>query len=478
MPDRRSSPQEGTTPDTTISRPAWLALSVTTLVTFLVVVDITAVNVAFPSIQEDLEASRSQLSWVISGYSVTVGALLLLAGRLADSTGRRRVFLPGVAVFMLGSLLSGLAPSAGLLIAARIIQAIGGATITATSVAVMLPDFPAARRSMAIGVTGATGALGGVAGPALGSILIDAYSWRAIFLINVPLCLLVLLLGPRLLRESCDPDASGRIDMVGAAVGTTSVTLIMFAIVQSESWGVADTRVASVFVVGVLLVPVLIRRSRRHPEPLLDLDLFRFRSYRSTNLAVIFYGFAFTGGWLLNSLVLQDLWGQSIRATGLALVPLPLIVVVVSPISGSVADRVGHRWVLGIGSALCGTGYACYALFLDETPHVYDRFVPLGLIVGVGVGLTVATWASAALADIPPAQFGVAGATYGTSRQAAHAVGVAVVITLMSLSTDELDIVGYRWAWIWVAACYFISAIIVVLTFPPGSSHDRASRTT
>ncbi len=461
-------------PDTTVSTQAWLALSVTTLTTFLVVIDLSAVNVAFPSIQNDFGVPRSQLSWVISGYNITVGALLLLAGRLGDSIGRRRVFLPGVALFMLGSLLTGVAPNAPLLITFRVIQAVGGAVTMATSFAVMLPDFPASRRSTAIGVAGAAGSLGAVTGPVIGSALIDAFNWRAIFLINVPLCVLVLIIGPRLLRESKDPEATGRIDLTGVAIGTTAVTLVMFAIVQSESWGIGDPRGVALFAIGVALFPALVRRSRSHPEPLLDLSLFAYRSYRSTNISVVFYGFAFTAGGFVTSLVLQDLWGQSIRTTGLALMPAPLIAAVLSPITGSVADRFGHRWVLGAGSFLCASGYLGYLAVLTEEPRVWDQLVPLSIPIGLGIGLTVATWSSAGLSDIPPSRFGVAGATFNTIRQAAYALGISVTITLVALGVDETDITGYRWAWVWISACYILSSVVVIVTFPSGSSHDRA----
>ncbi|MCP5028289.1 MAG: MFS transporter [Actinomycetia bacterium] len=467
-----SAPPTGP-PETHVERHAWLALGVATLVTFLIVIDISAVNVAFPSMTEDLEATRSELSWVVSGYNITVGALLLAAGRFADSHGRRRVFLPGVAIFAVGSALSGLAPTAGFLIAARVLQAVGGAITMAASMAVVLPDFPPARRSTAIGFMGATGGLGAVAGPMLGSILIDLFSWRAIFLINVPISALILVLGPRLLRESSDPNATGNIDLIGVLIGTASVALVMFGIVQTEDWGIGDVRVWALVAAGVALFPLLIQRSRTHPEPLVNLDLFRFRSFASTNLSVVFYGLAFTSGFLVNSLLLQDLWGQSVRATGLALAPAPIISALVSPVSGSIADRLGHRWVLGIGSLCLASGYGAYALFLDETPQVWSLFVPLSIISGIGVGLTVATWTSAGLSDVPPANFGVAGATFNTVRQMTYALGISIAITLVATS-DALDISGYRWAWIWNAACYTICAVVVMSTFPSGSSHDRA----
>lgn len=459
--------------DVTITRQAWLALAVTTLVTFLVVIDISAVNVAFPSIQDDLNTDRATLGWIISGYNIMVGALLLASGRLADSIGRRKVFMPGVVLFMIGSALCGFAGSVGLLIAARLVQGIGGAVVAASAFAVMLPEFPPARRSTAIGFAGATGALGAVVGPALGSVLIGAFSWRAIFLINVPLSLVVLFLAPRFLRESSDPDATGRIDGLGVLIGTLAVALVMFGIVQSEQWGLGDARIWAMIVVGLALLPVLIRRSRHHPEPLLDLDLFAFRSFASASAGVAFYGFAFTSGALVNSIVLQDLWKQELAVVGAAFVPGPLLAAVVSPLTGSMADRIGHRWLLSVGCLLCAVGYLGLVVFIGREPAVWTRFVPLSLVAGVGIGLTVATWSSAGLADIPPAKFGVAGATANTIRQAAYALGISVSIALLATGVDQFDLSAYRLAWGWIGACYVLAAITVFFTFPAGNSQDR-----
>lgn len=462
-------------PDTTVTRSAWLALGVSTMVTFLVVIDISAVNVAFPSIREDFEVSSSQLSWIISAYNIVVGALLMVSGRIADSVGRRKIYLPGVAIFGFGSLLCALSPSAGLLIGARVVQAIGGSITLAAGFAVMLPEFPSTRRSTAIGVAGATGALGAVVGPVVGSLLIDLFSWRAIFWMNVPLCLLVLFIGPRLLRESSDPDATGRIDPIGVPLGTAAVALIMFAIVQSESWGIGDFRVIAMFVIGLALIPALLKRSRVHPEPLINLELFSYRSFTSANIGVSFYGLAFTSGFLTNSLLLQEVWDLPIRTVGLALAPSPLLAAIISPVTGRWADRIGHRWILGIGCGFCGLPYLLYVLLLTETSGLWTMFVPISLLTGIGVGLTVATWSSAGISDIPEERFGVAGATYNTLRQAAYGLGVAVVITLIAAAGDDTTLRGVKWAFAWVAAGYFASALSVVLTFPAGSSRDRAA---
>jgi len=190
--------------DDIISRRAWMALSVSTVVVFLVVINITTVSIAFPSIRRAYDVSDAGLSWVISSYNVAVGTFLLVTGRLADSLGRRRVYLPGVAIFGLGSMLCALAPGLGWLIGARVVQGIGGSITMAAGFAVMLPEFPATRRATAIGISGAAGSLGAVVGPFLGSIFIDAFGWRSVFWMNVPLCVLVLL---SWVRSSSTPSA-------------------------------------------------------------------------------------------------------------------------------------------------------------------------------------------------------------------------------------------------------------------------------
>ncbi len=479
MPRSRPSaarPADGAAAADAVPRTAWLALFVTTLVFFLVVIDISAVNVAFPSIAEEFGTSTAQLSWIISGYNITVGALLLVAGRLADSLGRKRLFIPAVAVFLLGSVLCGLAPNRGLLIAARVLQATGGAVLSPTAVAVVLPDFPPNKRSTAIGILGATGGLGAVFGPALGSIAIDVWSWRGVFLINVPICLLVLAVSPRLLRESKNPDATGRIDLVGVLVGTGAIASIMFGIVESEHWGITDPRVIALVLAGLALVPVLLRRSARHPEPLLELPLFEHRSFAAAVAGVAFYSLGFTSGALTSSLLLQEAWDQPITTTGKALLVSPLLSAAAAPLSGRLADRVGHRWILAAGCLCSALGYVLYRLLLTPTPEVWTRFVPISVLVGLGTGVTIATWSSAGLADIAPARFGTANATIRTAQQVFYAFGVSVVVILLASGDGDGGLQGFRWAWTWIIGTYLASAVTISLMFPSGSSRDRAAR--
>ncbi len=440
----------------------------------LVVIDVSAVNVAFPSIRDDFDVSEATLGWVISGYNVTLASLLLVAGRYADSYGRKRMFIPGVAIFLLGSALSALAPSVGFLIAARVVQGVGGAIISPTAIAVVLPDFPANKRSTIIGITGATGALGAVVGPALGAFLTDVWSWRGIFWINVPIGIVVLLAAPRLLRESKNPAATGKIDLGGVPIGTAGIALVMFAIVRSEEWGVFDVRVLALAAAGAVLLWLLVRRSRTQPEPLLELDLFSLQSFASTNAGLFLYSMGFTSGFLINSLLLQELWGQSLAVVGTSLIVSPLVATFVSPVAGRLADRIGHRWILALGSAMNGLAYLSYIFVLDDTPSVWTRFVPISLFVGVGVGATIATWSSAGLSDVDPGQFGTANATIRTTQQVGYALGISVTVAILADVSNTANIADFRWAWCFVGGSYLAAAAMIAATFPSGSSAERA----
>lgn len=465
-------------PDETIPRRAWMALFVSTLVVFLAVINISSVNVAFPSIREDFGSTDAELSWIIGAYNLVVGSLLLAAGRLSDSLGRRKVYLPGVAVFGVGSVLCALAPGTWWLVAARVVQGVGGSITMAAGFAVMLPEFPPTRRSTPIGIAGAAGALGAVVGPVVGSLLIDAFSWRGTFWINVPLCLLVLAIGPRYLSESKDPAATGRIDWLGVLLGTIGVASVMFGIVQTEVWGVGDARIIALVMLGLGLAVALVRRSRTHPEPLIDVDLFRFRSFTSSNIGGAFYGLGFTAGALVSSLMLQDVWDLPVRDVGLAFAPSPLLAAAISPIAGRWADRIGHRWILAVGCGLCAVTYLGYIVVFDETAEPWRQYVPLSLPLGVGIGMTVSTWSSAGVSDVPPARFGIAGATFNTLRNGAYGLGTAVVVALIAAAGDTTTLVGIERAYGFIAVCYVFAAVSVALTFPAGAARDRAEMST
>ena len=453
-----------------VERRSWLALGAATAAAFMVVVDVSIVNVAFPSVQKSLNASSAALSWIVSGYSITVGSFLLLSGRLADRQGRRKMFNLGLAIFAVGSLFCGVAPQVEVLIAARVVQAIGGSLIMPSSLAMVLPEFPVSRRSAAIGMWGAMGALGAAFGPSIGALLINGLGWRWIFYVNLPIAALVFTATARLVRESRDEDTEGRLDVVGVPVGTLALALVMVAIVQGEGWGYGDYRIIVFALVGVILLPFVIWRSRSHPNPLLDLSLFSYRSFSAATASFGLYALGFVPGFLMSSLLLQDLWGLTVLEAGLGLTPGPIMASALSVPIGRMADRWGHRWLLTSGVVLCGLSYALLLAWAGESSAYFSVFLPANVILGIGVGLSIATFVSAAMSDVPPPRFAIANATTRTVQQVCFALGIAVVIALFNSAPSGDPLGGFRRAWIWVIATYAASAVVIMVAFPSGTA--------
>ncbi|MCY3575939.1 MAG: MFS transporter [bacterium] len=457
-----------------VERRSWLALGAATAAAFMVVVDVSIVNVAFPSIQRSLDASNAALSWIVSGYSITVGSFLLLSGRLADRHGRRRMFNLGLVIFAVGSLFSGVAPEVEVLIAARVVQAIGGSLIMPSSLAMVLPEFPVSRRSAAIGMWGAMGALGAAFGPSIGALLINGLGWRWIFYVNLPIAALVFIASQRLVRESRDEDTEGRLDVVGVPMGTVALALIMVAIVQGEGWGYGDYRIIVFVVVGVVLLPFVVWRSRSHPNPLLDLNLFSYRSFSAATASFGLYALGFVPGFLMSSLLLQDLWGLTVLEAGLGLTPGPIMASALSVPIGRMADRWGHRWLLTSGVALCGLSYLWLLVLADETSAYFAVFLPANVVLGIGVGLSIATFVSAAMSDVPPSRFAIANATTRTVQQVCFALGIAVIVALYNSAPSGDPLGGFQRAWIWVTVTFGASAAMIMVAFPSGAASRRA----
>ncbi len=458
--------------DEEVPRDAWLALSVATAASFLVVLDVSAVNIALPSIAEKLDSTRSELPWVVSAYNISLASLLLLAGRVADRRGRRATFTAGLGLFLAGSLLCGLATSMQWLIAARVIQAAGGAFVTPASLAMVLPRFPLARRGVAIGLWGAMGALGAAFGPSVGALLVDAWDWRLIFLVNVPFGIALMAMAPRLVGESKDDGASGSLDLIGVPVGVVGVALVMFGIVRTEEQGWTDGTVLGLILLGLSLIPVVVWRSARHPGPLIDLSLFRIRSFSVATAAFWVYSLAFTAGFLLNSFMMQRLWGMSVLATGFGLSPGPMIASIASARLGGLADRIGHRWVVSIGSVLAAGGYAWMRFTFGEEQQYVLVYLVAVVPLSVGIGATIAGFQSAALAEVAPHQFASANATVRTIQQVGFAIGVSVAVTLAAGFTVS----GLEAAYTWVVLCFAGSAVVMAALYPAGSAVSRAAR--
>ena len=418
---------------------AYKVLSITAVATFLVSLDTSIVVVAKRTITEDL-GHPNLLTWVFSGYSIAYAAGLLTAGRFADVNGRKRSFLRGLALFSIGSVLCGFAPTAHFLIVARIIQAIGGAQLTPASLALVLPEFPVEKRTVAIGIWGAVGGLAAAVGPSAGGILVDTLGWRWMFFINVPFCIFTLIVGGKILHESKDHSASKHVDYVGTALGVPGVGLITLALTQAGEWGWTDKATIGWLVLGLVLVAAFVRRCSTVANPLLDLSLFKLPFVVAANISGVFFSIGFLGMWLLNTFWLQAVWHYSPAKSGLATAIGPITAAALAAPMGRAAVRWGHSRVLMLGSSLLAIGTFGLSRTLTLDPHYLTHYMPWMLLTGAGVGCSISTLSSSASAFLPPARFAMGSALNTTARQIGSALGAALAtsLTLAAMKNVEM----------------------------------------
>ena len=417
----------------------WKVLGVASISVFLVSLDVTIVNIAFPKILEDFHTDRATLSWALSGYNIAFAACLLTSGRLADRFGRRRIFFIGIWTFTAASALCGVAPGDGFLIGARVFQAMGGALILPASLALVLPEFPVERRSAAIGVWGAVGGLAAALGPVLGSLLIGTVGWRGLFFINAPMCLIAYLFGRTMLVESRDPDATGLPDIPGAVLATVSVALVVLGIVQGEKWRWTSTGTIGVFVGGALLLAIFVIRCARTSDPVLDLHLFEKRFFSVANTSALLFSAGFFAMFFVNVQFLGSVWHYSVTGTGLAFAPGPLVSAIVAAPAGRLADRYGHRVIVVPGALFFAAGCALL-IRLPLEPDYWRAYFPAFLVVGLGVGLTISTIGAASNAFLPPDRFAMGGAVNATLRQIGAALGIAIAVALLGEPTSPVAV--------------------------------------
>ena len=378
---------------------------------FMSSLDLFIVNIALPAIRHGFAGSSvSSLSWVLNAYAIVFAALLVPAGALADRFGRRRAFIGGLIVFALGSLLCGAAPSAQTLVLARVIQAVGAAFLIPTSLGLLLPEFAPSRRPTAIGIWAAVGAVAAAAGPPLGGLLVAA-NWRLVFLVNLPVALGALIFALRILRESRDPAA--RIpDLWAAAVLTVAIAALALGLVQAPDWGWVNARTLACLLGAVLGVAVFLLRCARHESPVIDLSLLRIRSFAFANTAMLLFGAAFATMLLSNVLFLTGVWHESALRAGFSLTPGPVMAAVFAVPTGRLAGGLWWLWQVG------------------ATPHYATEMLPGMLLSGAGVGLTLASLSSAAMASLPPTRFATGSAILNMCRQIGSVLGVAVLVAI------------------------------------------------
>ena len=430
---------------------------------FLAFLDITIVNVAFPDLERSFEdASRSGLSWVLSAYNIVFAALLVPAGRIADLVGRRRLYLYGLAGFVVTSAACAVAPSAETLVAARVLQAAAAAAIIPSSIALVLPEFALRDRATAVGIVGAVAALASGIGPSLGGVLVDLEGWRLVFLVNLPAGLLSLLAGARVLTESRDPDRAAIPDPVGIGVVTLGVGLVALGIVQGEDWGWTSAPVIGSFAAGVVLVVTFVARTVGHPRPAMELDMFRIRSFAVANAGTLVFAMAFFAGILANVLFLTSVWGYSILEAGFATTPGPLVSAVVAGPAGRIADRYGQRVVAVPGAAIYACGYSWYVTQVGTSPEFLAEWLPGTIFTGVGIGLIFPALASAALAAIPAERFATGSAVNATARQIGAALGISLLVAIVGTPSPGDAPAAFDAGWTFSVGAGLVAGLVSV----------------
>jgi EmrB/QacA subfamily drug resistance transporter len=405
-------------------RRKWFALALLSVVQFMVVLDIAIVNVALPSIQVDLGFSEQNLQWVISAYALVFGGFLLLGGRAADLLGRRRIFLVGIVLFTVSSLLAGLAWSEASLIGARAFQGLGAAIITPAALSILSTTFTeGSERNIALGVWGAVGGFGAAAGVLMGGVLTSALSWSWIFFVNIPVGVTAFVLTPVLLRESRDASVKS-FDALGAVLVTAGLSSFVYAITQAGQDGWTSPKTLSFFAAAAVLLAGFVAWEQRHPEPLMRLGILRIKTVSGANVAGFILGTATFSLFLMLTLYMQQVLGYSPMKTGVAYLAVAGTAIFTSAIAAQFVTRIGVKRALLIG-------------MVSLTGSYVGDLLPGFLLIAVGLGFSFVPISIAALAGIQAHEAGLASGLINTTQQIGGALGIAALSTIATSRTSD-----------------------------------------
>jgi EmrB/QacA subfamily drug resistance transporter len=402
----------------------WWTLLAVCVGTFMLLLDITVVNVALPDIERDLHASFAELQWVVDAYSLSLASLVLTAGALADLLGRKRVFAVGLGLFTVASLGCGLAPSAVALDVLRAFQGVGGAVMFATALALIAQEFHGRERGTALGIWGAT--IGGAVaiGPLIGGVLTDGLSWQWIFYVNVPIGIAAVVLTLTKLQESRDPNARG-IDWWGAVTFSASLFLLVFGLIRANDDGWGSARIVGCLVASTALLVAFVLVERRRERPMLDLTLFRKPTFAGASIAAFTLSASMFAMFLYLTLYIQNVLGYSPLEAGVRFLPITVLSFVAAPISGRLSARVPVRALLFVGLALVGTGLLLMSGL--KVGSDWTHLLPGFLIAGAGIGMVNPALASSAIGVVAPQRSGMASGINNTFRQVGIATGIAAL---------------------------------------------------
>ncbi|WP_330230862.1 MFS transporter [Nocardia sp. NBC_00508] len=460
-------------PATEANRPAAdfrVVLAIVSVGVLLSSLDLFIVNVALPDMAADFAGAKlSGLSWVLNAYAIVFAALLVPAGRLGDRSSIRTTFLLGLAVFVIGSALCTTAWDVGSLVVFRVIQAVGGALLTPASLGLVLAASPPQRRAAAVRLWVAFGGLGAALGPVLGGILVE-FGWRWVFLVNVPIGLVAVVVGLRMLPDP--PGDGGRLpDLLGAALLVGTIATFVLALVKGQDWGWSATGVLAAFAAAAILAIAFVVSSARHHSPVVDPALLRAPNFALMTGNAVFFNVAF-GAMLLSAVLwAQNVWDWSALRTGLAIAPGPLMVPVVAILAGRLIGRIGAGPVIAAGGIVFAAGMLWWAQAITLQPDYVGGLLGGMVVSGIGVGLTLPTAFAAGTSGLPPHRFATGSAVLSMARQIGLAVGVAVLVAVLGSPVGPaatLD--AFRRGWYATAAVAALAGLVGMAARMPGSA--------
>lgn len=448
MANARTSLQPGQAGDGT--RPAqseppdpmrWWTLGAVCVATFMLLLDITIVNVALPVIRDDLNASFQELQWVVDAYALTLASFMLTAGSIADLLGRRRIFVLGLGLFTLASLLCGLSTSATALDLARALQGIGGAAMFATSLALLAAAFTGRERGTALGIWGATTGASVAIGPLIGGLLVQHVSWQSIFFVNLPVGITAIVVTLRTVRETRDPSARG-VDWAGLVTFSAALFALVFALVRSNAEGWGSTLIVGLLTATVVLLALFVVIERRQERPMLDLTLFRKPAFAGVSIVAFCLSASMFSMFLYLTLYVQNTLGYSPLQAGMRFLPITLLSFVCAAVSGNLTERVPVRWLMAAGLGAIGVGLLLMS-GLDASSG-WTALLAGFMVAGAGIGLTNPAIASTAVGVVDPRRSGMAAGINNTFRQVGIATGIAALgaVFQSSVQTNVADQVG------------------------------------
>jgi len=410
----------------------WWTLAAVSVGLFMIMLDNTVVNVALPSMQRSLHLSLSELEWIVAGYALTFAAFMLTGGKLADLLGRRLIFMAGLVVFTGASLACGLAPNGGFLIGARVVQGLGGALMNPSTLSIITATFPAKQRGTAIGIWAGVSAMALAIGPLVGGLLTEHVNWNWIFFINVPIGITGVLLVPLLIDETRDTSREQRPDIPGLVTSAVGLFALTYGFIEANNYGWTSARILGSFAIAAVAVATFVTLELRQRLPMLDLSLFRNRTFSGANTAMLFVGLAMFGTFFYVSLYMQQVLDYSPVQAGASFLPMTVLIIAIAPQAGRLADRFGSRWLVGGGMLLLAIMLVYYSrLGLHES---FYALLPGLLIGGTGMALTMTPTTAAAMSSVPVDKAGVGSAVLNSMRQVGGSLGIAVMGAVVASS--------------------------------------------